>query len=234
MTCDPLPNTGLAAPVLVVAIVAVLCLLLGLGLVLRARRPPATAGATVLLVIVVVGAGLLATTSVASPAYATPTGCASPGPARPGPERSPASEHSGRSGQSTGTGSSDQPGQGTDPTPAANSLTITQTSTMADLAPGAAPAPITGLVVNHGPDSTFITAITVEISGVVRRPDAVAGPCDASDYVLLDERMPVGDTLAADGGSIPFAGAAIGFNDKSTNQDACQGATIELRYRTSA
>ena len=51
--------------------------------------------------------------------------------------------------------------------PANNSLTITQTSTMEGLAPGIAPAEITGLVVNNGPDSTFITAIVVEIVSVI-------------------------------------------------------------------
>ena len=41
--------------------------------------------------------------------------------------------------------------------------------------------------------------------------------------------MPVGRTLDP-GGSTLFAGASIGFYDKSTNQDACWGATILLRY----
>ena len=54
------------------------------------------------------------------------------------------------------------------------------------------------------------------------------------DVVLLDVRMPVGETLGPDGDGTDFAGAAIGFNNKSTNQDACQGATIRLRYRTSS
>ena len=41
--------------------------------------------------------------------------------------------------------------------------------------------------------------------------------------------MPVGRTLDP-GGSTPFSGAFIGFSDKSTNQDACQGAAIKLLY----
>ena len=115
-----------------------------------------------------------------------------------------------------------------------NSLTITQTSVMDDLRPGAEPKLITGVVANNGPDSTFITAIVVSIVGVVQADDAAPGDCDASDYVLLDVRMPVGETLGPDGDATDFEGAAIGFNNKSTNQDACQGATIRLRYRTSS
>ena len=38
-----------------------------------------------------------------------------------------------------------------------------------------------------------------------------------------------GDRMAY---TVVYGGAAIGFNNKSSNQDACQGATLELRYRT--
>jgi len=66
--------------------------------------------------------------------------------------------------------------------------------------------------------------------GVVRATGAAAGTCGAGDHVLLDVRMPVGQPLASYGGSTAFAGASIGFDDKSTNQDACQGATVHLHY----
>jgi hypothetical protein len=117
--------------------------------------------------------------------------------------------------------------------PGNNSLTITQTSTMEGLAPGIAPAEITGLVVNNGADTTFITAIVVEIVAVIAESGTSSGSCDATDYALLDPRMPVNRTLGP-GGSTSFTGASIGFNDKSTNQDACQRATIQLRYSTVA
>jgi LPXTG-motif cell wall-anchored protein len=115
--------------------------------------------------------------------------------------------------------------------PGNNSLTITQTSTMEGLAPGVEPADITGLVVNNGPDSTFIVAIVVEIVEVIIESDSVSGSCDATDYALLDPRMPVNRTLGP-GGSTTFTGASIGFSDKSTNQDTCQRATIRLHYST--
>ncbi len=118
--------------------------------------------------------------------------------------------------------------------PEDNSLSLTQTSVMVDLAPHRAPVPITGLVVNNGADSTFVTAVRVEIVGVTRAPGSAAGPCDASDYVLLAPRMSVGRTLGPWGGSSTFSGASIGFANKSSNQDACQGATVQLGYRTVA
>ena len=108
-------------------------------------------------------------------------------------------------------------------------LTITQTSVNTGLGPGVAPSPLTAEVTNRAPESTVVTAITVEITGVTKTASAVEGPCDASDYLLLDARMPVGRTLRPYE-TVPFSGASIGFIDKSTNQDACQGARVTLRY----
>lgn len=113
--------------------------------------------------------------------------------------------------------------------PAENWLTITQTSVMLGLAPGAAPVPIAGIVANNGTDSTDIVAIDVEITGVTTDVGPAPGICDPSDYFLVDSRMPVGVTLAP-GGSTVFGGASIGFSNKSTNQDTCKGATIHLLY----
>jgi hypothetical protein len=111
-----------------------------------------------------------------------------------------------------------------------NSLTITQTSTMTGMAPGVAPRLITGVVVNNGPDDTFITVVRVGISSVVKAAGARPGGCDATDYVLLDTRMRVGKMLAPSGGSATFGGARIGFTNKLTNQDACKGASVTLLY----
>jgi LPXTG-motif cell wall-anchored protein len=110
-----------------------------------------------------------------------------------------------------------------------NSLTVVQTSTMNGLAPGLAPVAITGRVVNNSTDSTYLTAVEVEIFSVTTHRGSRPGTCDASDYFLLNTRMPVGRTLSP-GGSSPFTGASIGFRNKTTNQDACQRAVIYLLY----
>ena len=110
-----------------------------------------------------------------------------------------------------------------------NSLTVMQTSTMDGLAPGLAPVAITGQIVNNSTDSTYITVVEVAITSVTTRPGSRPGTCDASDYLLLNTRMFVKRTLSP-GGSAPFTGAAIGFRNKTTNQDACQHADIHLLY----
>jgi len=192
MTCDPLPNTGLDASVLAVLAIAAVCLVVGLAiLVLARRRHGRTTATLVMLIVLSCGAAMVLVPS--SPALASPSDCTAD--------------------------------------PGGNSLTITQISTMDGLAPGIAPAQITGLVVNNGPDSTFIAAIEVEITSVSSHPRSPAGSCDATDYVLLDPRMTVNRTLGP-GRSTTFAGASIGFSNKSTNQDACKLATINLRYTT--
>lgn len=113
--------------------------------------------------------------------------------------------------------------------PSDNSLTITQTSTLDDLAPGVAPKPITGVVINNSDTDTHIYAIDVKIESVTNADGSRIAACDASDYVLLDGRMPVNQQLGP-GEFTPFHGASIGFRNKATNQDACQDAVIHLHY----
>jgi hypothetical protein len=129
---------------------------------------------------------------------------------------------------------------GTDPAQAAASgcsvdstsddrLSVIQTSTMVGLAPGIAPAPITGRLVNISDESTHVTLVEVEITSITPRPGTSPGVCAASDYQLIAHRMPVGRSLQP-GATTPFAGASVGFSNKTSNQDACQGATVHLRY----
>jgi hypothetical protein len=116
------------------------------------------------------------------------------------------------------------------PTPTSGSvLSITQTSTIADLAPGVAAATITGTSTNNGVDSVFLRRVEVRINSVTKAPHAAAGSCDASDYVVLNPQMPVNQSVPPQG-SVKFTGATIGFNDRSANQDACKGATVRLTY----
>jgi hypothetical protein len=214
MTCEPLAYTGGGRLDLLLAI-AISCLAAGGLLLLMTRRRGRAV--TVALLLLVCGAAVSITGG-------TPTGAMAadcPPAANSLPAADPLSPADPQSAAN--------PQSAADPQSAANSLTVSQTSVMDGLAPGIAPVAITGVVINNGADSTDIIAVDVEITGVITHPGAVPGPCDPSDYVLLDARMPVGRTLDP-GGSTPFAGASIGFNDKSTNQDACKGATIQLLY----
>jgi hypothetical protein len=108
-------------------------------------------------------------------------------------------------------------------------LTITQTSVITGLAPGVPPAPITGVVANHGLHGVYVDAITASITTVTKASGAAAGRCSADDYDLLHATMPVG-VLLPPGASANFAGASIAFQNTSVNQDACKAATVTLHY----
>jgi LPXTG-motif cell wall-anchored protein len=108
-------------------------------------------------------------------------------------------------------------------------LVIEQSSVIDGLEPLGAPIAINGTVTNVSDDSTYVTQVTVSIATVVKAPGAPAGRCSAYDYVLRGTPMRVDLALPARS-SVPFAGAALGFNNRSVNQDACKGATVHLHY----
>lgn len=123
-----------------------------------------------------------------------------------------------------GTGSADT-GTG------AGHFTVTQTSTVSNMFPGDAPQTLSGTVTNDSGESAYVTRVVVSISGVSQASGA-AGSCDASDYTLANETMAVGKDVAK-GGQANFGGATIKFNNKTTNQDGCKGATVNLAYAAS-
>lgn len=109
------------------------------------------------------------------------------------------------------------------------SVAVEQTSTMVGMAPGIAPVAIEGIVTNTGGVALHIESVTVRIVEVSKAVDAVEGDCDATDYVLPSPDMPV-DRGITSGQTTTFAGASIGFSNKSVNQDACKEATVHLAY----
>lgn len=112
----------------------------------------------------------------------------------------------------------------------ASNLVVTQTSAPADLAPGLAPEAVTGTITNKATNSAFVNTVTVAIGSVTQAAGA-QGTCDASDYTLSGATVTLGQDVAA-GASVNFSGPTLAFNDKSTNQDGCKGATVNLTYST--
>jgi hypothetical protein len=207
MSCELLASTGV--PVESLVGFGGMLLLAGVGLVMLAwaRRGRMVTGLGVVLLVLMIGSSIGGVTG-ASSANAATSACAS-SPQVSSPSNTPS------------------PDLTTD-----GGLTIVQTSRMTGLAPGIAPAAITGTITNRAETSTVVTAVIVHIGAVTMAVAASAGTCDASDYILLGATMPVGQTLAP-GESANFAGAQIGFNDKTVNQDACRRAVVSLSYVSS-
>jgi hypothetical protein len=132
---------------------------------------------------------------------------------------------------------------------AASALKITDTTTITDMAPGVAAEPITGTIQNTqapGGQNEQVNDVTVSIASVVETSTEIGlygvqgsgNPgssgsyydCSSTDYNLSNAAMVVNQDLTP-GQTVSFSGATIGFNDKTTtNQDACQGATVNLAY----
>ncbi len=104
-------------------------------------------------------------------------------------------------------------------------ITVVQTSAVTDLRPGGTAQALSGTVSNSGSSPIFVTSVTV--TGVTTDKTN----CDETDYTISGPAtVGLGVEVAA-GGSVPWSGATIAFNDKaSDNQDACQGATVTLTY----
>lgn len=132
-------------------------------------------------------------------------------------------------GSALALGSPSAPAEAATCTPG-GSLTLTQTSVMSGLAPGVPAAAITGSLRNNSEDSTWIEAVVVTVASA--NPGARSARRDLRGARLRPARpADAGRPLLGPGGTTGFAGAPIGFNTTSTNQDACQGATV-LRYET--
>ncbi len=112
-------------------------------------------------------------------------------------------------------------------------ITVVQTSTVEEMAPGVAPQTLSGNFDNTNDAPVYVTSVTASIASVTMSPTAV-GTCTAADYVLtgavmaVDAQVPVGTGVGA------WTGATIAFdNDVAVNQDGCQGATVALAYAVS-
>lgn len=109
-------------------------------------------------------------------------------------------------------------------------LTVNQTTTISNLAPGVAAQTLSGNFNNPNAGSVYVTTVTASISSVTKATGAVVGVCDATDYTLANATMTVGAEVPTGNAKGAWTGATIAFNDKATNQDQCKGATVNLSY----
>jgi hypothetical protein len=110
------------------------------------------------------------------------------------------------------------------------SVTVRQTTVLAGMYPGDRPQVLAGVFDNPGQSPVHVRTVTVRVAGVHLAPGAPAGRCDATDFALTGETMQVGADVPAGAGQAGWSGATIQLADKPTNQDACQGAAVELAY----
>ena len=125
-------------------------------------------------------------------------------------------------------------GTGSATTGTSVAITAVQTSTVSGMRPGDSAQALAGTFNNPNSGPVYVATVTASIDSVVKDAGAAAGTCDASDYTLANATMTVGAEVPAGNAQGSWFGATIKFNNKAAvNQDACKGATVNLRYTIS-
>lgn len=116
-------------------------------------------------------------------------------------------------------------GEGTAETGVSDDIVVVQTSTITGMGPGIAAQTLSGNFDNSSDGPSYVDTVTVVVDGTDQ-----AG-CTADDYTITGSPMTVADEVAAGDAQGAWTGATIAFlNDPTRNQDACQGATVDLTY----
>ena len=109
-------------------------------------------------------------------------------------------------------------------------LTAVQTSTVSNMFPGDTAQTLTGNFTNPNAGPAYVATVTASIVSVTKATGAAPGTCDATDYTLANAAMTVNAEVLAGTARGAWTGATIKFFNKSTNQDQCKGATVNLAY----
>lgn len=113
-------------------------------------------------------------------------------------------------------------------------LTAVQTTTVTGMYPGDTAQPISGNFNNPNSGPIRVNTVTASIASVVKAAGVPASlTCDASDFTLASPAMTVNAQVPAGTAQGSWTGATIQFNNKSTAQDGCKGATVNLAYAIS-
>jgi hypothetical protein len=120
---------------------------------------------------------------------------------------------------------SNSAGAGTAATGTSGDVSVIQTSTITAMGPGVAAQTLTGNFDNSGSGPSYVGSVTVVVS------DTSATGCTAADYTITGSPMTVNAQVPAGDARGAWTGATIAFANSATdNQDACQGATVNLAY----
>lgn len=130
-----------------------------------------------------------------------------------------------------------------------NPVVVKQTSTVAAMAPGVAPQALSGNFDNtNNPGPVFIKAVTATVASITPATSPAPSPglpaCTVSDFGIgVGSAAPASQTGTTTAGlsvEVPagtaqgaWSGLTLQFLDKSTNQDACKGSTVNITYTAS-
>jgi hypothetical protein len=111
---------------------------------------------------------------------------------------------------------------------------VIQTAHLAPVVPGTPAQTLSGTFDNRSSEPVHVATVRVSIARVIKAPGAAAGSCDASDFTLTHRTIAVAADVPSGRGTGSWTGGKVAFNNKPhVDQNACQGATVKLRYTTS-
>ena len=113
-------------------------------------------------------------------------------------------------------------------------LIVNQTAALAAVSPGVPAQTLSGTFDNLNGHAVHVATVRVSIAKVIKAPGAAAGTCDASDFTLKHRTIAVAADVPSGRRTGSWTGGTVAFNNKpGIDQNACQGATVKLRYTTS-
>jgi hypothetical protein len=115
-------------------------------------------------------------------------------------------------------------GTGSGTVGSAGQYTVTVSFPSGQLHPGGNVA-VTGTITNN-------TTSALYVSGVAQQSVTASGSCNAGWFTFSGTVTGGAQTLAANGGSTGYTGT-LSMDETGTNQDVCQGATVDLTVRAS-
>ena len=124
---------------------------------------------------------------------------------------------------SSGTGS----GTSTASTSAAG-VTINQTA-VTGLWPGVGKT-LAGTFNNTNPGVVRVTSVTATLGTVTKAVGAPVGTCDATDFTITSPTAAVNQDVPSGTAKGTWTGPVLTMVNKTTDQDACLGATVVVNY----
>lgn len=105
----------------------------------------------------------------------------------------------------------------------AKPLIVHQTSELTPLAPDSPTQELKGDFTNKGDGTVRVNGVHAEVAGTSSKE------CTAADFIVTDPvavsaNVPVGEHVGA------WSGGGIAFNNTESDQNACQGVTVYLKY----
>jgi len=107
-------------------------------------------------------------------------------------------------------------------------ITVNQTSTVTDLAPGSGTQELSGTFTNTNAEPVYVAAVTAEVTSVKVGGVEVTDAC-AEDY-LIGGTATVGQEVVTDD---TWSGLNISMTNTGISQDACKDAQLVITYTAS-